>query len=77
MDKNQCRGARGLLNWTQAELAAESGISVVTIRNFEIGKSDLQSATRRILQQTLEAAGIDFIPKNGGGAGVRLRDPSK
>jgi transcriptional regulator with XRE-family HTH domain len=77
MDRNQCRGARGLLNWTQADLAAASSVSVVTIRNFENGKSAPQSATLRILTQTLEAAGIVFIPQNGGGAGARLRDPSK
>jgi len=58
-------------------LAAESGVSGVTIRNFENGKSDQQNATRRTLEQTLAAAGSLFIPQNGGGAGVRLRHPSK
>jgi transcriptional regulator with XRE-family HTH domain len=71
MDRNQCRGARGLLNWTQAELAAESGVSGVTIRKFERGQSALRSATRRILEQTLEAAGITFT--DGDEPGVKLR----
>jgi hypothetical protein len=29
-----------------------------------------------VVQRALEAAGIDFIPQNGGGAGVRLKHPS-
>lgn len=60
MDSNQCRGARGLLNWTQADMAA-SGVSVVTIHNFEIGKSDPRRSTLRIMVQTLETAGIVFL----------------
>ncbi|PSJ19972.1 transcriptional regulator, partial [Halomonas sp. ND22Bw] len=31
----QCRAARGLLNWTQAELAAAASVGVVTVRQFE------------------------------------------
>jgi hypothetical protein len=27
------------------------------------------------LRTALEAAGVEFIPENGGGAGVRLRKP--
>lgn len=75
MDAEQCRAARGLLNWTQADLAAASGVSAVTIRNFEQGKTKPQTASLRVLQQTLEQAGIQFIPENGGGAGVRFRTP--
>jgi hypothetical protein len=33
----------------------------------------LTAANRETLQRTLEAAGVAFIPSNGGGAGVRLR----
>ncbi|KAB2764105.1 helix-turn-helix transcriptional regulator [Brucella anthropi] len=35
----QCRAARGLLNWTQAELARRLSISVVSVRAFEKGGS--------------------------------------
>ncbi len=71
----QCRAARGLLNWTQEDLAAKSGVSAVTIRNFENEKSTPQRATLIVLQQTFEAAGIELIPPNGGGPGLRLRNP--
>ncbi|RVD20859.1 XRE family transcriptional regulator [Mesorhizobium sp. M4B.F.Ca.ET.017.02.2.1] len=72
MDSSQCRAARALLKWTQEDLAARSGASAVTIRNFENDRSVPQTGTRYLLQKTLENAGIEFIPENGGGVGVRL-----
>lgn len=30
----------------------------------------------RVAGDRLKVAGVDFIPENGGGAGVRLRKPS-
>jgi hypothetical protein len=33
--------------------------------------------TEAALRQALEAAGVEFIDKNGGGPGVRLRTPVK
>lgn len=67
----QCRAARGLLDWTQSDLAARASISAVSIRAFEKG-GDMRDSNRKLLQLTLEAAGVQFIPENGGGAGVRL-----
>ena len=71
----QCRAARALLRWSQQDLARESEISDVTIRHFEIGRTEPQRGTLVILRHALEAAGIEFIDENGGGPGVRLRDP--
>lgn len=71
----QCRAARALLKWTQQELAESAEIGNATIRNFESGKSTLQSATLRVLAQTLQAAGVTFLD-NGSvatGPGVALR----
>jgi transcriptional regulator with XRE-family HTH domain len=73
----QCRAARGLINWTQDDLAKAAEIGVVTVRLFETGKAEPRSATLTVLRQALEAAGVQFIPKNGGGAGVRLKDGDK
>ncbi|WP_417623977.1 helix-turn-helix domain-containing protein [Paremcibacter congregatus] len=70
----QCRGARGLLKWSQKDLARESEITSVTIRNFENEKTMPQKGTLVVLKLTLEAAGIEFIPENGGGVGVRLKN---
>ena len=35
----QCRAARGLLKWTQEELAVRSGVGAPAIINFEGGKT--------------------------------------
>ena len=35
--------------------------------------ADAKQSTMDRLQQTLEAAGVEFIDENGGGPGVRLR----
>ena len=74
IDPRQCRAARALLDWTQDELAKRTGLSAVTVRSFERG-GEMRGSNRNLIRMTLEAAGVQFIPENGGGAGVRLRDP--
>lgn len=69
----QCRAARALLDWSQQRLAEVAKIGNATIRNFEGGKSEPQTATLDVLRRALEAAGVIFIDENGEGAGVRLR----
>jgi transcriptional regulator with XRE-family HTH domain len=73
MNSAQCRAARALLNWSQQQLANAAKIGNATIRNFEAGRSEPQHATLDVLRRTFEAAGVVFIPENGGGAGVRLK----
>lgn len=70
----QCRAARGLLDWTQADLSAATGLSVVTVRAFEKG-GEMRESNRTLLRLAFEKAGVEFIPENGGGAGVRMREP--
>ena len=38
LTREQCRAARGLLNWPQARLGAKSNVSEGTVREFESGK---------------------------------------
>jgi len=71
----QCRAARGLLDWSQQELADKAGIGVVTVRQLEAGMHEPRRATLDVVRRCLEAAGIEFIDENGGGAGVRLKKP--
>jgi transcriptional regulator with XRE-family HTH domain len=71
----QCRAARGLLDWSQQELAEKAGIGVVTVRQLEGGTHEPRRATLDVVRRCLEAAGIEFIAPNGGGPGVRLRTP--
>jgi len=69
----QCRAARGLLDWSQQELADRAGLGIVTIRQIEADITDPRRATLVVLKQAFERAGIEFIDENGGGAGVRIR----
>ena len=70
----QCRAARGLLSWTQADLARAASVGVVTVRQFEGESGTPRPATLTVLRQALEEAGLEFIPENGGGAGIRFRE---
>jgi transcriptional regulator with XRE-family HTH domain len=69
----QCRAARGLLDWTQQELADAARIGVATVRLFEGEAAESRQATLTVVRQAFELAGVEFIDENGGGPGVRLR----
>jgi transcriptional regulator with XRE-family HTH domain len=68
----QIRAARGLLGWTQAELAEAAGVSRQALNGVENG-SDPKQSTINAIERALMKGGIQFIPRNGGGEGVRLR----
>lgn len=67
------RAARALMGWTQQELADKSGVPLRTIARLELGEGSPQRRTVAAIRSALEAAGVEFIPENGGGPGVRLR----
>ena len=69
----QCRAARGLLDWTQQDLADRAGVGIVTVRQFEGAVNTPRRATVDVIRRALESAGVEFIDENGGGPGVRLR----
>ncbi len=71
----QCRAARGLLGWSQAELAASSKVAVKTIADFERGSRTPYPRTLEDILEALEAAGVIFLAEGegtDGGPGVRL-----
>jgi transcriptional regulator with XRE-family HTH domain len=72
----QSRAARGLLAWSQQELAREAGVGIVTVHQLEAGTSQPRRATLDVIRRAFERAGVEFIEENGGGAGVRLRKRS-
>lgn len=71
---SQIRAARGLVGWSQVALAKAAGVSEPTIKRIEGGKVPVSDDMRAAIRAALEAAGVEFIPQNGGGPGVRLRD---
>ncbi|MCE8455317.1 helix-turn-helix domain-containing protein [Rhodovulum sulfidophilum] len=54
------------------ELAEAAGVSTNTITRLEKGEA-LKPRTLEAIQSALESAGVEFIPENGGGPGVRLK----
>jgi hypothetical protein len=64
--------ARVAVGWGVRDLAREAKVSTDTVARFERG-DELKERTVDALRGALEAAGVEFIPENGGGAGVRLR----
>lgn len=68
----QCRAARGMLDWSQARLAALAGVSRSTVRDFECRRHALHRATEAMLIKTFENAGVRLIFHRQE-PGVRLR----
>ena len=66
--------ARAALGWGVRELAAAAKMSADTVARFERG-DELKDRTVEAIMRALESAGIEFIDENGGGPGVRLRNP--
>ena len=73
LSPEQCRAARGLLDWTQERLAARAGVSRSTVRDFERHRHVLHRATECLLVNTLQEAGVMLLPPDGHGPGVRIR----
>jgi DNA-binding transcriptional regulator YiaG len=71
MEPMQCRAARGLLHWTQNELARRAGVSDVTIRGFENDQTTPTRATLAVLRQAFEKGGVEFT--NDDQPGVRMK----
>jgi transcriptional regulator with XRE-family HTH domain len=73
----QCRAGRGLLAWSQQQLADAAGLGVVTVHQLEAGTSEPRRATLEVIKRAFENAGVEFIDENGGGPGVRLRKSNR
>jgi transcriptional regulator with XRE-family HTH domain len=69
----QCRAARGLLDWSQQELADAAGVGIVTVRQLEAGANQPRRATLEVIRRALESAGVEFIQEDSAGPGVRLK----
>lgn len=68
----QSRMARAALSWGVRDLAAAAKVSPDTIARMERGET-LYPRTLEAIRAAFEAAGVEFIPENGGGVGVRLK----
>lgn len=73
LSPEQCRAARGLLDWTQERLAERAGVSRSTVRDFECHRHSLHRGTEALLVRTFEEAGVVLLPPGEQGHGVRMR----
>ena len=74
MTVEQIKMARAALGWSIQLLAEKSLVSVRTIKRIESEGmiEKVTPANMKLLRETLEAAGIEFIGEAGAGPGVRL-----
>jgi len=72
MTPEQARAARAILKLGVRAVAAEVGVTPNTVSRLEAG-DNARALTINAVQRFYEDSGIEFIPENGGGAGVRMK----
>lgn len=65
ISSRQIRAARGLLGWTQGQLAEESGLHLNAISNIEKELGEPRTSTLERIQTVLENAGLRFRGQRG------------
>lgn len=81
MTAAQLRAARALLGIDQKTLAEMAGVSLPTIQRMEASDGNVRGIVDTLTKviEALNAAGVELIGENarseGGGRGVRLRQP--
>jgi DNA-binding Xre family transcriptional regulator len=75
----QIRSARAALRWSVQELADRAGISIQTIKRFEVvdGVPASRSSTLLDIRTALESAGIEFIGSPTDRPGIRVVSPKR
>jgi len=68
---NQVRIGRGLLGWTELQLAEAAGSTKKTVQMFEAGLH-VPRPERLRLGRALMGAGVELVPEQGSGPTVRL-----
>lgn len=73
----QIRAARAIAKWTVEDLAKAAKVGLQTVRRAEAddGPVRMLRNNEAAIRAALEAAGVEFIPEDGGGPGVRLKKP--
>lgn len=67
----QCRAARALLDWSRADLAKASKVSVRALASFESGQRQPYDRTLADVIKALREAGVEFL--GGARPGVRMK----
>ncbi len=72
----QIKAARALLGWSQQALADKAIVSLNAVTRLERGQVDSRLSTLRAVEHALIKGGIELIPAEEKGEGVRLRKPT-
>jgi|HubBroStandDraft_1064217.scaffolds.fasta_scaffold02120_27 transcriptional regulator with XRE-family HTH domain len=72
----QCRAARGWLDWNQKDLADRAKVSMSTIRDFESGKRVPIANNLDALRRAIHAAGVRVVFRKGQPVGIAIIDPA-
>ena len=74
LTSGQIKMARAALGWSIDVLAEKTSISSRTIKRIEntIGIPNATAANLKLIKQTLEQAGVEFIGSADDGPGIRL-----
>jgi transcriptional regulator with XRE-family HTH domain len=70
LSPEQCRAARGWLDWSQEELAQRANVALSTVRDFEKGRRIPIGNNLLAIQQALLGAGLKFVDDQGVGVGI-------
>ena len=62
----QIRAARGLLNWSQGELAECAGVSKQSVTRIENGMADPRFSTMTALNEAIRSAGVEMAEDANG-----------
>lgn len=62
---SQIRAARGLLQWTQGDLASRSGVSAPAITNIELEKQQPTIPTLEKIERAFTSAGVEIMRDGG------------
>ena len=73
----QCRAARGWLDWNQKDLADRARVSMSTIRDFESGKRTPIANNIDALRRAIHAAGVRVVFRKGQPVGIAIIDPAE
>ncbi|WP_417583415.1 helix-turn-helix transcriptional regulator [Pelagibacterium sp.] len=68
----QIRAARGLVGWSQQDLAKKTGISRRSIMAIETSSAAARASTLKCIEQVFDEAGVEFL-NEGSRIGVLLQ----
>ena len=69
----QCRAARALLEWNEAQLAEAASVDIEVITRLEARFRRPSTDEQRRIRKALEDGGVVLIGEDGGGVGARLK----